>query len=608
MIVLSLALFAGFHFGEAQTSGTNVQGTITSDTTWTQANGPYNLTGNTLINNGVTLAIKAGTTINLNNYEIEVNGTLQAIGNSTNLISFNNGQVTFTQYSANWTVSTGTGCIIKNANVTSEILLGYSTYLSNNILNGPIITDGGQSIIANNTITGGIGVSGYETVSNNTILNQGISIVPSNVTISDNTISDTPIAIDVFTLGDNPYYSYNYPLIEGNLIVSNTYGLRVRCEQDSEPMSPLILNNTIADNTVGIYLANFLGNPDPVILNNNICDNYNYSVQTDLSNNITATHNWWGTTDTRTINQTIYDYYDDSNLGNVSYIPFLTAPNAEAPPIPLGFIVNASAYTVDQGQTAVLSLDSLSGGTGPYSYKWFEMAPNGTYAAVGTNSPNFNFTTFDSGPLLPPTTATGIWSFTLQVTDSTGAAANSTASITVNSALIPSSITASLFTLDQGEISVLNALNYSETGTSPYAFQWFAKPPGGSYGAVGLNQPSFTFITLSNTTAGSWSFILQLTDGTGAVTNSTATLISVNVPAATPTPIPTAPPTQRPTTSPTNSPTPPPTATPTASFSTSSPSPAHKVPEFPSVNIALIALMAASTAVLFCIRKSKESL
>ena len=111
-----MVLFGNVYFGTAQ-GGTNVSGTITSDTTWNQANSPYTLTGNTLVTNGITLTIEAGTTVNLGSYYIKVNGTLQAIGNNDNLISLNYGQITFTEYSTNWTESAGTGCIIQNANL-----------------------------------------------------------------------------------------------------------------------------------------------------------------------------------------------------------------------------------------------------------------------------------------------------------------------------------------------------------------------------------------------------------------------------------------------------------------------------------------------------------
>ena len=74
------------HFGSAQ-SGTSITGILTSDTTWTQANSPYTLTGNVLVNYGVTLTIQAGTIVYLPNTYLEVNGTLSALGTPTNEIS-----------------------------------------------------------------------------------------------------------------------------------------------------------------------------------------------------------------------------------------------------------------------------------------------------------------------------------------------------------------------------------------------------------------------------------------------------------------------------------------------------------------------------------------
>jgi heme-binding NEAT domain protein len=54
------------------------------------------------------------------------------------------------------------------------------------------------------------------------------------------------------------------------------------------------------------------------------------SVQVDIN----AANNWWGTTETATIDQKIYDYNDDFNLGKVNYTPFLTEPNSQAVPNP----------------------------------------------------------------------------------------------------------------------------------------------------------------------------------------------------------------------------------------------------------------------------------
>ena len=94
-------------------SGLIVQ--ISSDTTWTNADSPYYLTGPLLVNQGVTLTIESGFTVNLNGYELCVNGTLCAVGTSSNKIVFVNGTIIFTAFSTPWDEETGTGSIIQFA-------------------------------------------------------------------------------------------------------------------------------------------------------------------------------------------------------------------------------------------------------------------------------------------------------------------------------------------------------------------------------------------------------------------------------------------------------------------------------------------------------------
>lgn len=91
-------LVSSANFAKAQTS-TEVIGILNSDSSWTKANSPYTLTGPVAVNTGKTLTIEPGTTINLNNYYIQINGTLTAIGSSSSLIQFNGGLLRFTPMS-----------------------------------------------------------------------------------------------------------------------------------------------------------------------------------------------------------------------------------------------------------------------------------------------------------------------------------------------------------------------------------------------------------------------------------------------------------------------------------------------------------------------------
>ena len=94
--------------------------------------------------------------------------------------------------------------------------------------------------------------------------------------------------------------------------------------------------------------------------------------------------------------------------------------------------VTPTPSTVDQGQTSSLTSSSVTTGTSPYVYQWFEDAPGGSYVMVGSNSASFSFVTSNA-------TTTGVWSFKLQVKDNAGASVNSSSGlVTVNSALLRS--------------------------------------------------------------------------------------------------------------------------------------------------------------------------
>jgi parallel beta-helix repeat protein len=118
-------------------------------------------------------------------------------------------------------------------------------------------------------------------------------------------------------------------IFEGNLIFNNTPLLgSVGCGITIDGSS-VVQNNTIINNPEGITIYS---PSSSIIINNNIYGNqYNIYLDATLTTNVNATYNWWGTTDTSAINQTMYDFKDNFNLGNVTFVPFLTAPNPQAP-------------------------------------------------------------------------------------------------------------------------------------------------------------------------------------------------------------------------------------------------------------------------------------
>jgi parallel beta-helix repeat protein len=373
-------LASAMRFETVQAS-TDVIGIITSDTTWTKANSPYSLTGPTAIGEGVTLTIEAGATVNLNEYYIQVNGTLIARGTDNDKIYFNDGSVIFTSVSNGWNEQTQAGCLIENAVISQTSISSSnrtkiygsiinaeisvtSSIISNNIVNGDISSH--SSVISNNNVKGNIVLGAVSlgaisapaessTVSGNTVEGSITSGSPQGTpVISDNTVSkggigctgygsiinnyvhDCQEGISLFTMrvfgGNLPCYA----IVENNLVVDNTKGVSIELTDVHGGGShcPTIQKNTISGNSIGIYLSELGYDATPTIQNNNLQNNSNYSFYLDAPNNVDAGYNWWGTTNESAISQSIYDFKNDFNLGTVSFQPILTSPNSNAPAPP----------------------------------------------------------------------------------------------------------------------------------------------------------------------------------------------------------------------------------------------------------------------------------
>ena len=381
----SVALAGTVYFGTVQAL-TEVTGIISSDVTWTTANSPYTLTGNVLVQNGVTLTIQPDVTINLGDYYILVNGTLVAKGITSSPIRFNGGSITFSGFSVGWNEQTGSGCLVENAffsstsissdssvkisksSLNAGISGGGSTIISENIIEGEVsgglvsgntitgevsgvtvsnnIITGRVSgnVISKNTITGGIVARGNCIIYENTITGgiegtgNGILVASEYVigggypTIEDNLIANTDIGINIGVL-IRDWFSANIPQIQRNLITKNSVGVKFTISEqnpygDREPTT--IQENTISQNAIGIKIDGSFWHC--TIQNNNIQDSSDYNLCLEgTSNSVDVTYNWWGTNSEQAISQSIYDFEDDFNLGSVDFVPFLTEPNPEAP-------------------------------------------------------------------------------------------------------------------------------------------------------------------------------------------------------------------------------------------------------------------------------------
>ncbi len=343
------------------TSGYNVYGTIYGNTTWYKSSSPYTLTGNLVINNGVTLTIEPGVIVDLGSYQIEVRGTLDARGTSTNRIVFTsngvaNQKIDFTSSSTPWNEYSSSGCIIDYAIVTavSMVMDSGAPKISNCYFTSsslvPIVSNSGSPTITNNVIlfrypNNGVHLnSGAATITGNTISGDrtmyGIYIADiASATISNNNIINCLSGINaqghaniltnniINNANDGITNSHSDSTIQGNAIAKNKCGVSGTGN---------ILQNSITNNQVGIWGPK----PTAEIKNNNIYGNYNQTsgyienVHCTESSSIDLKDNWWGTTDAAEISTTIWDATDDAHLGVATFEPFLTTADANSPTVP----------------------------------------------------------------------------------------------------------------------------------------------------------------------------------------------------------------------------------------------------------------------------------
>jgi parallel beta-helix repeat protein len=171
-IILVIALCVSGLFFVKTAYGTTVGGTLSTDTHWTMADSPIFFNGTVTVNSNVTLTIDPGVTVNLGFYSLYISGTLVAVGDTNNEISFTaNGNYNYTIYnptaplifspSSNpWNSATNTGSIVQYANFNSVYLIINSSpkidncqlTFSSSVYQAPISIIDGSPIISNNVI------------------------------------------------------------------------------------------------------------------------------------------------------------------------------------------------------------------------------------------------------------------------------------------------------------------------------------------------------------------------------------------------------------------------------------------------------------------------
>ncbi len=246
-------------------------GIMASDETWTNEN-LYLVSDSLLVAPGVTLTIEPGTRVQVGaNEGIIVDGELVARGTASE-------RITLTGDGGDWS-----GINLQDA--TPAVLDEFDNYVSGTILE-------------------------YCEYSNS--VNQ---LEPHGSMISKCIYSDNDA---LMRISDGSRAEFN--LITGN----ENDGLAVYCSSEA-------VGNTIVGNGVDGLTLFCSSQGATSVRNNNLFENQSYSFVAGPNAAADAASNYWGTTDTSIIDESIYDLFDDINLGAVIYEPILTAPDPDAP-------------------------------------------------------------------------------------------------------------------------------------------------------------------------------------------------------------------------------------------------------------------------------------
>ncbi|MEA3487380.1 MAG: DUF2012 domain-containing protein [Thermodesulfobacteriota bacterium] len=327
-----------FFIAELALADTEVGGNITEDTTWTQANSPYIVTSTVQVFEETKLTIEPGVTIKFNqDTGLTIGGELYAVGTEDEMIIFTSNQaepapndwdnISFITsavdsiFDSNYNYIAGSilkYCIIEYSSGCIN-LDNTNLYIGYNILrynyNGAIRENGSNSLIIGNNIYensnngGNVFLAGDNTVIRNNIINNrgtGIYIACGNIIITNNTIEEN----GDFLFGESwdgtaiEIYRSNSVLIKNNIIRNNKANNGVRAIVLCSDAKGVILKcNNIFDNNV-LYELAYLGKNE------------------DLQ----CMYNYWGTTAISTIDEKIFDYFDDIKYKKVIYEPIAFQP------------------------------------------------------------------------------------------------------------------------------------------------------------------------------------------------------------------------------------------------------------------------------------------
>ncbi|MCD6064344.1 MAG: hypothetical protein K0R82_2255 [Flavipsychrobacter sp.] len=353
VLVILLALWQ-------QAAATNVSGAIINSVTWTKANSPYVVTANLLVGDGVVLTIEPGVEVRVaQDVRIYVDGGIHAIGTSIDTVvftsdlasphrnswygihlrdegipdssSFRNCRFSWSEGAIrSFTPVNITRCTFINCKF--GVSIGNSSY--NSIADSNIVThcDGGMSTGAPGSISAnvmwdimdGISASGAPVVrvSDNYVDASSNGIWYSMSTLSGPAQLHNNVVVNA-KLGFWISGHIKGPGIYGNISAYTDLGFRL------DGVNGNVQYNTGLHNKIGVEImyGGWTG-----FRNNCIDSCTDYFVVVKNWDDVDVSGNYWGTTDTATLNAKMFDFWDDFVSPKGTILPALAQPDVSCKP------------------------------------------------------------------------------------------------------------------------------------------------------------------------------------------------------------------------------------------------------------------------------------
>jgi hypothetical protein len=182
------------------------------------------------------------------------------------------------------------------------------------------ITDNFITKISERALQVGSTDSKKQIIKNNYISKSGIGIVligaPTHV-VENNVITENREAGILYS---STWANAVADTIKNNIIAYNKMGLSIY-ETTPAPHA-IISNNTIKHNNWGVIFGDT--NPDIEFTYNCVDSNTDYNASSNQKvNNLYLPHNYWGSTDSMSIHNKMFDYNKDFKFNKIVFAPFL---------------------------------------------------------------------------------------------------------------------------------------------------------------------------------------------------------------------------------------------------------------------------------------------